>query len=121
MPVEFIGLVGLASSIVTFLDISAKILAVIRECKAAATSNRFHDIEVQLPLLCETLKSLEDDMQLKNIDSAIATALQNATEGYTPGNCHRRSGQADGGKLHPVKGKTRARSFQTGQDGQDTR
>jgi ankyrin repeat protein/tetratricopeptide (TPR) repeat protein len=81
MAEAVIGLVGLASSIVTFLDISAKIVALIHECKASASADRFRDIEVQLPLLCETFKGLQDDIQSQKINPPTADALKHATEG----------------------------------------
>jgi hypothetical protein len=77
---EVFGLVGLASWIVTFLDASANIIALIRECKASA-SDRFRDIEVQLPLLCDTFKGFQDDIKSQKLDPSTADALKQAADG----------------------------------------
>jgi ankyrin repeat protein/tetratricopeptide (TPR) repeat protein len=81
MAEAVIGLVGLASSIVAFLDVSAKIIKLIHECKAAANSDRFHDIETQLPLLCEIFEGLQDDIESRKLSQATADALKQVAEG----------------------------------------
>ncbi len=86
-----IAFVGLASSIVTFLDVSAKIIVLIRECKASVNDDRFQDIESQLPLIREVLESVQNDVKSQKIDPATANALQNATEG-----CIRQAGAIEG-------------------------
>jgi ankyrin repeat protein/tetratricopeptide (TPR) repeat protein len=66
---------------VTFLDVSAKIVVLIHECKASASADRFRDIEIQLPLLCEIFKGLQDDIQSQKLSQATADALKQAAEG----------------------------------------
>lgn len=81
MAEAVIGLVGLAASVVTFLDASSKILTLLHECKASSKSNRFEHLELQLPLVSETFKSLEKDIKDGKIDGPAADALKAATEG----------------------------------------
>ncbi|KAH8748800.1 hypothetical protein BGZ57DRAFT_861551 [Hyaloscypha finlandica] len=78
---EAMALIGLASSIVTFLDLSAKIIVFIHECKASASLDRFHDIESQLPLLCKIFEGMQDDIKSQNLSQATADTLKQAVQG----------------------------------------
>ncbi|KAK3386161.1 hypothetical protein B0H63DRAFT_544782 [Podospora didyma] len=76
-----VGLVGLVSSVVTFVDVSAKIISLIRECSDPAGSGLIRDIETQLPLLAKIFEDIKQDAQAQNLSSVAAAPLQQAIDG----------------------------------------
>lgn len=100
--------IGLAASIFTFVDMSAKIIAAINDIRDAGSAGVLHDIQAQLPLLNESLKSIRKDFISDKLDNSKREALRHAVEG-----CLRQAAVIHGLVCHILPGATDSRLQKT--------
>jgi len=80
---EVLAAIGLASSIVQFVDFSSKIVDQLNEFKSSVDEvpRTFRDLQVQLPLLRDTLKRTKAQAEAGSIDADTQKAVLNVVEG----------------------------------------
>src|SRR5436305_1038389 len=80
---EAIAAVGLAASIITFVDISAKVLARLREFHSTTKEipKAFQDITTQLPLMTDIMKRIESQHKKDFPAADSEEALSKVVEG----------------------------------------
>ena len=80
---EAIAAIGLAASIITFVDVSAKVLARLREFHSTAheTPRVFEDITTQLPLIVDIMTRIEKGREGGPLTTDAQHALSHVVEG----------------------------------------
>lgn len=80
---EVLAVIGVVASIATFLDIGAKVYARLNDSDAASlrAPNVFRSVADQLPLLTETVKSIEEACHTGNVSEAQQQAISRTLEG----------------------------------------
>lgn len=80
---EVLAVIGVVASIATFLDIGAKVYARLNDTGAASlrAPNVFRSVADQLPLLTETVKSIEAACQRGHVSEAQQQAIARTLQG----------------------------------------
>jgi N-terminal domain on NACHT_NTPase and P-loop NTPases len=80
---EALTVIGLASSIVTFVDVSTKVLERLREFHSIAkeTPRVFRHITIQLPLLIDIMRRIEKERTEGSFSADAQCALSHVVEG----------------------------------------
>jgi hypothetical protein len=80
---EAVAGIGLASSIVTFVEVSVTVLARIREFRSTTKEipKVFQDITTQLPLMTDIMTRIENQIQNSSLTADSENALSNVVEG----------------------------------------
>ena len=80
---EAITVIGLASSIISFVDVSTKVLARLREFHSTAKEmpGVFQHVTIQLPLLIDTMKRIERGCTEDSFSADAQYALSHVVKG----------------------------------------
>lgn len=82
-PMEALAAIGLASSIVQFVDFGNKVAKRLKEATSGTTSGTLDIVQRILPLLLDSLKAIGQRIEFGDIDNETQKAVFSVVEGIT--------------------------------------